>query len=663
MLVSCNARVAPVTRVTRGLGAGSGPHRSTAWRHGVAGLLAAVLGALPAAGRASPPEPPGAPGPALAGADLEGFLDGFLGAQLAAYQVPGAVVAVARGGRPVLVRGFGVADLASGRPVSGERTLFRAGSVSKVLTWLAVLQLAEQGGLDLRADVNRYLGAEGVPATFAEPVTLAHLMTHTAGFEDRFFGLFAAGPERLLPLAEYLTRYRPARVRPPGALTAYSNYGAALAGRVIERVSGEPFDDYVRRHLLEPLGLTRSSLRQPLEPGLAADLAAGHDHTLRPRGFEWVQPVPAGGLSTTGADMAALMAALLDPARLARAGVLSEAGARRVLERQFSNEPRVAGWTYGFEEFFTNGQRVLWHLGDTLAFSCALVLIPDHDLGLFVAYNRLAQSQPRADLLRAFMDRYFPAPPAALPAPVPGYRARAPRFAGSYRPTRSNLTTVEKVLKLFKPVTVEARPDGLLRIRGLWVLKDALWVEVAPGLFQSLAGPERVVFQEDAAGRVERMLEGNAPQAAYLRLPWHASHRLHAWLVAASAAGFLGTLALAAMQAACERSQGVRAPRPLRGLRRSVAALSAVFLLYLAGGLATLASLRALAPTIEALAWALVALAWLGTLLALTAVGRMVRAWRRADPGPARALPYLPGVLAGIGFVGFLAYWNLLGPV
>ena len=237
---------------------------------------------------------------------LEPFLDGVLGAQIAAYQIPGAVVSVVQDGETLIAKGYGLAHVSTTTPVRADRTLFRVGSVAKVLTWMALLQLAEAGDLDLEQDVNVHLGDLALPPSFPTPVTPSDLITHSAGFEDRFGGLFAADAGSLLALPDYLRRYRPARVRPPGQLTAYSNYGAALAGHLVERITGTPFEDYVAERVLEPLGMTRSTFAQPAPEPLRADLATGYGKRLEPLGFEWLQAGPSGALSSTATDMARL---------------------------------------------------------------------------------------------------------------------------------------------------------------------------------------------------------------------------------------------------------------------------------------------------------------------------------------------------------------------
>ncbi|MCY1079289.1 serine hydrolase domain-containing protein [Archangium lansingense] len=207
--------------------------------------------------------------------ELEAFLDGVMREQLEAYRIPGAVIAVVKDGRLLLAKGYGYSNLERREPVIAERTLFRIGSVSKLFTWTAVMQLAEQGRLDLDADVNTYLRDFQIPATWRQPITLRHLLCHTAGFEERLPATVSSADE-LAPLGKLLTRSMPARVHPPGEVGAYSNYGAMLAGYIIEQVSGRPFEQYIEENILKPLDMRHSTFRQPLPPGLAPDMSTGY---------------------------------------------------------------------------------------------------------------------------------------------------------------------------------------------------------------------------------------------------------------------------------------------------------------------------------------------------------------------------------------------------
>ena len=186
-------------------------------------------------------------------AELEAFLDEVMAEDMQEHHIPGATVAVVKDGELSFAKGYGYADLERQTPVVPGQTLFSLGSLSKLFTWTAVMQLAEQGKVDLHADVNTYLQEAQIPATFPESITLAHLMTHTPGFEEIATGRFPLEIDRVLPLDAYIGKGRPARVRPPGTTLGYSNYGASLAGYIVQEVSGIPYEQYVEENILSPL--------------------------------------------------------------------------------------------------------------------------------------------------------------------------------------------------------------------------------------------------------------------------------------------------------------------------------------------------------------------------------------------------------------------------
>jgi len=170
------------------------------------------LGDFVAGGRA-PGRSPTEPHP-LAAADVGAWLDGFIPEALLQGDVAGAVVVVVKNGETVAQVGYGYSDVESHKPVDAERTLFRVGSVSKLFTWTAVMQLVEQGKLDLDTDVNRYVDFS-IPARDGKPITLRNIMTHTAGFEERLTGLIGVDGDDIAPLGEFLKRYVPSRIFPP----------------------------------------------------------------------------------------------------------------------------------------------------------------------------------------------------------------------------------------------------------------------------------------------------------------------------------------------------------------------------------------------------------------------------------------------------------------
>jgi CubicO group peptidase (beta-lactamase class C family) len=595
---------------------------------------------------------------ALRAGQVPAFFDRLLRSQLALDGIPGAVVALVLGDETLYLGGFGKADLASGEPVSAQETLFRTGSVSKLVTWTAVMQLVERGLLDLHADVNRYLDAFQIPATYPKPVTLAHLLTHTAGFEDRGFGFYARSEADLVPLGPFLSARMPARIFAPGEVSAYSNYGAALAGYLVERVSGLSFEDYVEARVLAPLGMSSSSFRQPLPPALAARLATGYRTSLEPGAFEWDLAVPAGAFSSTAADMARFMSAHLDGGRQGTRRILRADTVEAMQRRRFTNHPAVSGLTYGFQELFIAGQRVLAQPGDMLHFTATLFLLPEQDLGLFVAYNRGRAAGAPMELLRAFLARFSPAPSAFVPYPTSVSDGDVGCFTGSYRSTRRNETTLEKLQEFFSPVRVRTLRPGTLGVSGLAVVPESRWVQIEPGVFRDQSSPEIIAFRADDSGSVTHLFEGNFPAAGYMRLPWYGAPEIHYVLLAVCVPIFLLTPIAWAIRAVHHPAPGVR----LALLARWVAgAMCLANLLFLAGMLAVIARGRELLFGITPFARAVLVLPVLSAVLTVSTLVLALIALRQRYWGLAGRLHYLLVALAGGAFLGSLHYWNLLG--
>src|SRR5437763_126453 len=350
--------------------------------------------------------------------DLEAFLDGLIPAQLQNRDIAGAVVSVVKDGRVLLEKGYGYADFVAKKPVVADKTLFRPGSISKVFTAIAVMQLVEQGKLDLDRDINNYLDF-ALPQTYPEPITLRRLLTHTAGFEETLKNLFVPSAREMRPLRDYLIAAMPARIFPPGEVPSYSNYGLTLAGYIVERVSGEPFEKYIAAHILDPLRMEHSTFAQPLPPALEPEMSVGYLAAAEgPRKFEFVTAAPAGALSATASDMSRLMLALLGEGSIDGATILKPDSVRAMETREFELHPDLHAIGFILMDYSMNGQRIVGHGGDTIYFHSDLMLIPEAHIGLFISYNS-AGSRPgggRTELLRACMNRYFPEPVTALPS-------------------------------------------------------------------------------------------------------------------------------------------------------------------------------------------------------------------------------------------------------
>src|SRR5256886_6560123 len=368
-----------------------------------------ILGPSPPPAQVPAVAPETSPGAELTKADFDTFLDVLIPAQLRNRNIAGAVVSVVKDGQVLFQKGYGYADFEAKQPVLPDQTLFRPGSISKLFTATAVMQLVEQGKLDLDRDVSGYLDF-AIPKTYPEPVTLRQLLTHTAGFEDTLKNLFVAHESDLKLLRAYLVNQMPARIFPPGKVPSYSNYGFTLAGYIVERVSGEKFERYIDNHILKPLRMTNSTFDQPLPPELAAQMSKGYlNAAKKPRDFEFVQAAPAGSLSTTAADMTRFMLAFLQDGSVDGVAILKPETVRQMETRQFELHPTINGLGFTFMEYSMNPVRAIAHGGDTVYFHSDMVLVPDHHIGYFISFNSLGKSvgRGRGECLRTFMDGYL----------------------------------------------------------------------------------------------------------------------------------------------------------------------------------------------------------------------------------------------------------------
>lgn len=445
--------------------------------------------------------------PALTGRDLSTFFDGLLPFALQRGDVAGAVISVVKDGKVVFAKGYGYADLKTLALPSPETTLFRPGSTSKLFAWTAVMQLVEQGKLDLDRDVNSYLDFT-LPPLDGKPITLRDLMTHTPGFEESAKGLITAVGTRPLTLGEYLQSHVPARIFPPRQIVAYSNYGCGVAGYIVERVSGERFEDYVRKHIFAPLDMQHSTNDQPVQGALAPLMASSYltSSSGEAQSFEVVNPVPAGGMSSTAIDMSHFMIAQLEGGSYNGSRILQPATVAQMHSPQRTAAPGLNGFDLGFYQEDSHGQRIVGHAGDLDYFHTDLHLMLDAHVGFFISMNSAGNEGGagviRAAMFRAFLDRYFP-DSAPVPPTVSSAKADAARVAGWYQSSRRNESAM-RPLYLLTQISVVAMPDDTIAVSAL--TSDAgvplHWREVGPLTYREVNGSRKLTFVTDAQGAI-----------------------------------------------------------------------------------------------------------------------------------------------------------------
>jgi CubicO group peptidase (beta-lactamase class C family) len=378
--------------------------------------------------------------PAMTAQDLDTFYAGLVPYALHRADIPGAVLVVVKDGKILFAKGYGYADVKTKRPVDPATTIFRPGSVSKLFTWTAVMQLVQAGKIDLDADVNKYIDFT-IPPFDGKPVTMRNLMTHSSGFEETVRDLLVDRQDQVLPIDVYLKRRLPERIFPPGEVIAYSNYGATLAGYIVQRVSGEKFEDYIAKHIFTPLGMLHSTFVQPLPANLAPLMATGYlDASAgKTKPFEYVDTAPAGSSSSTGIDMAHFMLAYLDGGTYNGYAMLKPATIKEMWTPQVAPEKGLPSFDLGFYQDDFNGLDIIGHGGDTVAFHSDLHLIPSKGIGFFVSFNSPgkegAVEDVRNNLFKLFLNRYYPYTPKDE-ATVADPKKDAARVAGWYVSSR-----------------------------------------------------------------------------------------------------------------------------------------------------------------------------------------------------------------------------------
>ncbi len=460
---------------------------------------------------------------------------------LESNDIAGAVVVIVKDGQVLTQRGFGYADLAARRRVDPATTMFRAGSISKLFTWTAVMQLVEQGKIDLDADVNRYLDFK-IPPYQGKPITMRNLMTHTPGFEEAFKGGIRFSGT-VPPLSEVLKSLLPERVYAPGTTPAYSNYGAGIASYIVERVSGVPFAEYIERNIFAPLGMSHASFRQPLPAQLAPFMAQGYPKaSVDPKPYELISVPGAGSLAVSAADMAKFMIAHLNQGT----GLLKPETALLMHDPTHVTVPGTDRMALGFYEMQVNGLSAIGHGGDLNYFHSDMWLFPSKNVGLFVSMNSAGEHSAteliRIALFEQFGDRYLPAANPAPPVELPTAQEHARMLAGNYISSRSEFTNFVDVTNFIGQVKITLDKDGRPSVPAILGGPPKKWIETAPFVWHDAYGHGRLGAKVEN-GRVTRWsLDPVSPFMVWIRAP---GYRDAAWLLPA----FLAALAIVALTA------------------------------------------------------------------------------------------------------------------
>ena len=597
-------------------------------------------------------------------AEVEAFLDGLMAAYMRDKHIAGITVSLVKDGRLLLAKGYGYADVEKRKPVDPDKTLFRIGSISKLFTWTSVMQLNEQGKLDLTKDINDYLDFK-IPATYPQPITLKDVLTHTPGLEEDGRDLFTEDPAHISPMSKWLPAHMPARVRPPGTFSSYSNWATATAGYIVERVGGEKtWDEYIEKHIIDPLGMTHTTVRQPLPAKFADDMSVGYqwkDGQFVAKKFEIVTgAAPAGSIGASATDMARFMIAHLNNGAYGDVRILGEKQMELMHSRIQGHDPRIPGFAHGFYEQSSHGLRIFGHGGDTQWFHSDLALIPSDNVGVFISTNTDQGSAISFQaFLIAFLDHYYPEQVAVI-KPTEGAKLGARRYAGEYLFNRMSFTTYQKALGLAGAIPVKANDDGSLLVQTPF--GGMRLVSVDSLLFRDVNSGSLVAFRADERGNITHGFLDAAPMMVLDKVSASQSPSLHRNILILGLVTFFGLLLTAAIRFFIRNTPGrPTVPGPIAAGRRALVGAGLMLLVFI-GALAFLVSNPAAlfgdTPTSLKIALVFPVLA-LGLSLIAAWIG--IGQWRTSAGSIWMRLRHSGAIVIALTFFWTLYTWNLLG--
>jgi CubicO group peptidase (beta-lactamase class C family) len=454
--------------------------------------------------------------PMLDSLSLLPFMDGVVETHLRDKHIAGATVCVVKDGKVLLVKGYGFSDVKSQTPVNGKETLFRIGSISKLFVWTSVMQLVQQGKLDLKVDINQYLNDFKIPNTFEQPITLKHLMTHTPGFEDLVIGLFARDSTKVKRLGEILSNEIPSREWPAGETASYSNHGTGMAAYIVEQVSGKNWIEYTEENIINKLAMTSTTFRQPLPARFKKNMSKGYVFSggeFQEKPFEFVPLAPVGAAATTALDMANFMRAHLQLGFFEGNTILDSATAKLMQSPAFQHTKNVNPMRYGFMDMSQNGIEVIGHGGDTFWFHSIMALLPAQNVGLFISFNSEKGGGTYSEVLEAFMDRYFPEKSPLRPA-INLPKDYIQKFAGEYRVNRYAYNDLTKIGSLLSRGRIQIVEGTKLKTRFTGDNAE-VWLPIDSLTFRKELTSEVIEFRKGSDGAISKMFMGDLPIIAF----------------------------------------------------------------------------------------------------------------------------------------------------
>tara|TARA_R110002073_G_scaffold14554_1_gene59275 strand:- start:43621 stop:45024 length:1404 start_codon:yes stop_codon:yes gene_type:complete len=433
-------------------------------------------------------------------AKLESKLDSVIQSNMESNHIPGAAFIIVKDGKVLLKKGYGYTSLGEEiRRVRPDSTIFRIGSITKTFTATALMQLVDQGKIDLHTDVNTYLTSLKVQDTFSKPITPWHLLTHSAGF-DEISGRRVFRASEQIPLKIFL-KDRLIRLREPGVISSYSSYAIALAGLLVEDVSGMSLAEYMKKHIWDPLEMNMTNMGLSDEQERYTSWGYEYRRGINvPQPWEFYHTYPSSDINSTVSDMGKYLLMHLNLGKHNNKTILSSKMTSEMHKQQLSAHTEVEGFGLGFYEEYANGFRTVSHGGDMLGYSGYMALIPEKNLGVYIVSHHEG-SRFRYMVLSAILE-YFQENKATLEPNPKRVMQDLSKFEGSYL-WSTHCHTCENG---WKPTAEQlvVNDDNTFSIFG------RKFFQIGPLLFKSFDGRRTMGFVENKKGEIIYMSTGSS---------------------------------------------------------------------------------------------------------------------------------------------------------
>lgn len=437
---------------------------------------------------------------------VQEFMDNFFTSNMQKYKIPGAAVVVVKDGREVFKKGYGYSNLDKKIEVDPDKTLFPAASVSKLFTATAIMQLYEQGKLDINENVEKYIAPYKIENNYNEIITCANLLTHSSGVDEANEINGSTRNENDIKSQEYyFDNHKPKVVREPNTASRYSNQGYNLLGYVIEKVSGISYEEYINKNILEPLKMNNTLVRVKND-----SIATGYEYNDGsfneiPLAYQYTSG--SSGINATPRDMENFMIGHLNNGEFYGVKILREETSKEMKKKQFTNNEALPGMGYGFIRSNRNGQEILKHEGGLPGFTTTMFLMPKENLGIYVATNSL--SPLPFNIEDEFLNQFYPQESSKYNNIQANFNKDYSKYEGTYRSydgiSKSNIMKIGFLFDKTMDLRITDNRDGTLTLKEYTSAKEeniTKLSEIKDGVFAREDGNGDFAFKLDSNRKV-----------------------------------------------------------------------------------------------------------------------------------------------------------------